>query len=93
MSNIVTITFADGNSRDVPATIVEDVRGLDADGDLVIDSGMNAGDEPYLIPLTPCCHATGKGSGGSPTGVVCRACYRTVDDKFGGRATVAVGVS
>lgn len=31
-------------------------------------------------PLTDCCKAFGKGSG---DGVVCRACYAPVDDRFG----------
>ncbi len=35
-----------------------------------------------LVALTPCCKASGKG-GDSPTGVVCRACYRPVSAKYG----------
>lgn len=31
-----------------------------------------------VYPLTDCCEASGKGSESSPTGVVCRACYRQV---------------
>lgn len=32
---------------------------------------------------TPCCGASGKGSTNSETGVVCRACYREVDEIYG----------
>lgn len=32
--------------------------------------------------LTPCCHASGKGSA-SETGVVCRRCYTVVSPAFG----------
>lgn len=40
------------------------------------------GDKFVEYPLTECCGATGKGSE-SPTGVVCRKCYATVDAIYG----------
>lgn len=36
-----------------------------------------------IAPLTTCCGASGKGSAGSRTGVVCRACYRDVEPAYG----------
>ncbi|WP_218025078.1 hypothetical protein, partial [Nocardia pseudovaccinii] len=38
----------------------------------------------HTAVLTPCCHASGKGSSDSISGVVCRACYRDVHHKHGG---------
>ncbi|WP_216907663.1 hypothetical protein [Nocardia noduli] len=58
---------------------VEEILGLDAEGCVVIRFCT-----VYKMVLTPCCHASGKGSAYSVTGVVCRACYRDVDDKHGG---------
>ncbi|RBO79951.1 hypothetical protein [Nocardia puris] len=41
--------------------------------------------------LTLCCHASGKGSADSISGVVCRACYRDLHHKHGGStAEIAV---
>lgn len=57
------------------------IVGRDADGDKVAKADHGYGATYYL--LTPCCEASGKGSADSPTGVVCRACYETVDAKFG----------
>ena len=84
--------FADGTAREIPAElIVSRVRGLDADGDLVIATDLTGPDGgEYLIALTSCHDATGKGSASSATGVVCRFCYADVNGKFGGPATVAV---
>lgn len=55
-----------------------------ADGPIHHDDGTE-----YLIPLTPCCHASGKGAE-SATGVVCRGCYREVDPKYGGDSSIAI---
>jgi hypothetical protein len=46
----------------------------------------------YLIALTPCCNADGKGATVS-TGVVCGACYREVASKYGGPSQLAVPVA
>lgn len=40
------------------------------------------GKDTLLYPLTECCGASGKGAE-SPTGVVCRKCYKPVDAIFG----------
>lgn len=38
----------------------------------------------YVYPLTPCCHASGKGwMDDDGFGVVCRNCMKWVDDLFG----------
>ncbi|WP_051047300.1 hypothetical protein [Nocardia asiatica] len=58
---------------------VEDILGLDAEGCIVIRFGTD-----HTTVLTPCCHASGKGSSDSISGVVCRACYREVHHKHGG---------
>lgn len=80
-----TVRFADGSARQVDSNLAVDLVGLDADRNLVCKRhGM-------VYALTPCCNATGKGSH-SPTGVVCRGCYRTVDISFGGEARVAIPV-
>jgi hypothetical protein len=77
-------TFTDGTTIDYTPGDNLIVVGLDYDGDLVVAITTDEyGMKGYLYPLTPCCHASGKGSE-SPTGVVCRKCYATVDSKFGG---------
>ncbi|MGY1947630.1 hypothetical protein [Nocardia asiatica] len=58
---------------------VEDILGLDAEGCVVIRFATH-----HTAVLTPCCHASGKGSADSISGVVCRACYRDVHHKHGG---------
>ncbi len=46
-----------------------------------------AHEDGHTYPLTPCCGASGKGSG---TGIVCRSCYRTVPSVYGtGASTLA----
>ncbi|MEU2042735.1 hypothetical protein [Nocardia niwae] len=63
------------------------IVGMDKEGCVVIDDGSTS-----LVTLTPCCHAYGKGSADSPTGVVCRACYDIVDIKHaGGGSDIAIG--
>ena len=58
---------------------IEDIVGLDAEGCVVIRFGPD-----HTAVLTPCCHASGKGSIDSISDVVCRACYRDVHHKHGG---------
>lgn len=94
-ADTVDIALVDGRHLKVHAVIADRVRGIDADGDLLVPLGDT--DHPirhedgteYLIPLTRCCHASGKGSE-SPTGVVCRRCYRPVDVKYGGPGHLAI---
>jgi hypothetical protein len=61
---------------------VEDIVGLDAEGCVVIRFSTD-----HTAVLTPCCYASGKGSGDSISGVVCRTCYRDVHHKHGGSHT------
>jgi len=87
------VVFLDGTGRLIRTDLVPRVRGLDADGDVVVFAEMtHPDDSEYLIALTACCLASGKGSIDSATGVCCRACYADVDSKFGTWATVAFGV-
>lgn len=58
---------------------VDEILGLDAEGCVVIRFATF-----HKTVLTPCCHASGKGSIDSISGVVCRACYRDVHHKHGG---------
>ena len=97
-ADAVELTLADGRRIHVRPVIADRVRGIDAEGDLLIplgepDNPIRHGDgAEYLIPLTPCCQASGKGAE-SGTGVVCRNCYREVDPKHGGPGTLAVRVT
>lgn len=90
----VLIPFADRSTRQVPTHLATRIVGLDRDGHLVIplagpdEDPIRHGDgTEYLIPLTSCCHATGKGG---EHGVICRGCHQPVDEKFGGPTRVAV---
>jgi hypothetical protein len=83
--DMASVPMADGNSYPVPAGIAEKFRGLDDQRNVVIKGWDNSDGTEYLIPLTPCCLATGKGMEG---GVGCRNCYEYVDDYFGGPAEV-----
>ncbi|UUV32160.1 hypothetical protein NQK81_01545 [Amycolatopsis roodepoortensis] len=91
----VAIELADGSHRNVHVVIADRVVGVDADDDLLIPLGepgrpiLHDDGTEKLIPLTPCCNASGKGSE-SRTGVVCRRCYREVDAKYGGSSSIAV---
>ncbi|WP_053734153.1 hypothetical protein [Nocardia sp. NRRL S-836] len=88
----------DGRRLRIRSVIADRVRGVDADGDLLIplaEPGQHIPDDhgdEYLVPLTPCCHAHGKGAD-SATGVVCRNCYREVDPKYGGPGDLSVAVA
>ncbi|RAS59472.1 Mg-chelatase subunit ChlI-like protein [Lentzea atacamensis] len=96
-STDVTLTLEDGSTVQVSLLLAARVRGIDADGDLLIlDRSAPAGlpdDSEYLIPLTPCCHATGKGADYSETGVACRRCYLDVDLKYGCPGRLALRVT
>lgn len=95
-STLVELVLEDDTYIEVNQVIANRVRGIDADGDiLVVDTCRPAGasdDSAELIPLTPCCQATGKGSATS-TGVACRRCYKEVDFKYGGSGTIAIRVA
>lgn len=51
-----------------------------------VETGMKYAVTPEGHPyyVTPCCKASAKGSGNSPTGVCCRACYAPIDPALGG---------
>lgn len=83
----IPVALANGVAVYVPRRGADRFRGIDNAGNRVY--AMDLPGDDYLVPLTPCCNATGKGSP-SPTGVVCRACKRTVSSYFGGPAIVAV---
>lgn len=93
-NSTVTLTLANGARIKVDRVISHRIRGLDADGDLLLcDQTIRSQDgAEYLVPLTRCCRATGKGAD-SATGVVCRNCYRVVHSKYGGPGRIAVGLA
>lgn len=94
-ASVVTLTLANGTQVDVNPVIASRVRGIDADGDLLVCDGASQaldGNE-NLVPLTPCCHATGTGADYSGTEVACRNCHRDVDVKYGGPGRLAVGLA
>ena len=70
-----TVTTISGQSREIPANLVDDVVGLDAEGRVVVDH-FGALDAPkegaFLFGLTLCCNAFDKGGENS---VYCRGCY------------------
>ncbi|MET9263672.1 hypothetical protein [Amycolatopsis sp. NPDC004079] len=94
-ADTVGIALADGRQVQAPAAFADRVVGVDADDDLLIPLGepgrpiYRADGSEYLVPLTPCCYATGKGSIGCE-GPVCRGCYYEVDDKYGMHGTLSV---
>jgi hypothetical protein len=73
---IMLLTFANGATVQTSVFIGSGIVAIDSDGDLI------ASDYDMMYPLTPCCHASGKGAEVS-TGVVCRSCMDEVDGKFG----------
>lgn len=94
----VELALEDGTYITVRAAIAHRIVGIDAERDPVVNLGepgspMHHDDgSEYLIPLTPCCNADGKGADVT-TGVVCRACYAVVDIKYGGPSDVVVRVA
>jgi hypothetical protein len=46
----------------------------------VLNIGLVVASEGMVYLLTPCCVASGKGG---ESGVICRACHRPVDDRYG----------
>lgn len=100
MSDTVLLPLANGRSVRVRPALADRVVGVDADNDVVVPLGepdkpiyMNDGLTEFLVALTPCCQADGKGSANSPTGTCCRTCYDEVHYKYGTPATVAVPVA
>lgn len=57
------------------------VLGRDSVGTVAEDRSMTPAFRYYL---TECCGASAKGSGNSPTGACCRACYTPIDSALGG---------
>jgi hypothetical protein len=94
----VQLSLEDGRRIHVPTMIADRVRGIDADGNPLVplvEPGSPLHHEDgaeYLLPLTPCCQASSKGAAVG-TGVVCRACHREVDVKFGAPSRLAVHVT
>ncbi|MEU7480486.1 hypothetical protein AB0A63_31225 [Lentzea sp. NPDC042327] len=96
MSELVEVQFEDGSHLHLSPEVAGRVRGRDGDGDPLIALSCDP-DRPtlrpdgaeYLIPLTPCCDATSKGSCGA---TVCRVCYEVVDDKYGSHGELVVAV-
>lgn len=94
----VELTFSNGLRHLVPCLLAARVRGIDSDGDLLVPlcdqptPVLRDDQTEYLVPLTPCCQATGKGAGCS-TGVVCRSCFEEVDTKYGLDGQVAAELS
>lgn len=97
-ADVVAVVLEDGRRLRVRSVIADRVRGVDVDGDLLVpltEPGqhiLGACVDEYLVPLTACCHAHGKGAD-SATGVVCRTCYREVDPKYGGPGDLSVAVA
>jgi magnesium chelatase family protein len=97
-NDLVEVILADGRRVPVKAQSADRVRGIDTEGDLLVpleggdgQSVLSGGGE-YLVPLTRCCQAVGKGSTYGDTGVVCRICFLPVSAKYGGRGELAVPV-
>lgn len=78
----VDVLMTDGSIHSVNRDILPLLRGVSAEGYLVVaDTFVNTADGEYLYGLTSCCNATAKGN---EDGVVCRSCYELVDDALGG---------
>lgn len=94
----VELLLTNGQRIQTPAVIASRVRGVDPDGDLLVP--LLGPDSPpqrdnhveYLIPLTPCCHASGRGAE-SRTDLVCRRCHREVAARYGGPGQLDTAVS
>ncbi|MDX8140561.1 magnesium chelatase domain-containing protein [Lentzea sp. BCCO 10_0061] len=94
-SRTFQLRLANGRLLYVAPVIAGRVRGVDADGDvLVCDEDIKRADgTERLVPLTPCCHATGKGASYSETNVACRHCCQDVGPKYGTDGHLAVGLA
>lgn len=76
-SPFVTLTFSDGTQLPTRPSVIENVIGITAYGELVVrDSDLGS---PYA--LTTCCQASAKGS---TDAIVCRSCYTEVSSELGG---------
>jgi hypothetical protein len=96
--NYTTVLCTDGYRYDVPVEYVHpaplDVRGthprfvgVTAEDYLVVES------EDIQWALTPCCHASAKGSFvGDEPAVVCRHCYEPVDPSLGGTPVIVAEI-
>lgn len=68
-------------------------RGWDDEGHRVIVGWVNRDGTEYLVGLSKCCQATGKGLMDEESGfgyVGCRACYHEVSPSLGGEARLAL---
>lgn len=93
-AEIITIekTLTDGRVVNVAVGDAEHFRGLDAEGDQMVETDIYPAGDPrnWLVILTPCCNASGKGLSDEDYGYVgCRHCYAEVDPKHGGVFTLA----
>ena len=92
--SVISKTLTDGRVVSVPEGTADRFRGIDAEGDLLVETDFAPVGDPknFLYALTPCCRASSKGlfdeNDFSPY-VGCRHCYGEVDPKFGGVFTVA----
>jgi hypothetical protein len=94
---VVKLVLEDGSYVEVDQVIADRVRGADTDDDVLVADSCRPAAAPAgaeeLIPLTPCCQATGTGSGHSISGVECRICREDVDIKYGRPGTLAIRVA
>jgi hypothetical protein len=77
---MVAIELANGTLIEVVAGIAEEVRGIDAEGYILVRGGDLDGGE-WLYALTKCCQASAKGCGDGTT--ACRSCYHEIPEHLG----------
>lgn len=83
---LVAVPMEDGTTAEVPPALADTFRGFTEGGFLVVEAEWKAG---YMMALTDCCNATGKGS--QDGYVVCRSCYMEVDELvFADEATITL---
>lgn len=94
-SRTYSLTLADGRHVFVAPVTASRVRGIDADGDILLSADdINSPDSgEHLIPLTPCCHATGRRAADSLTRTACQRCGQDVDSKFSTHSELAIGLA
>jgi hypothetical protein len=85
---LATVTFEDGQTLSLPGRVRDRLRGLSAEGYVVVSSPdwLEEDGKEVLYGLTPCCLASGKGLMDEETfeGYIgCRSCYQEVDPAFG----------
>jgi len=91
--SVIEVMLADGSYVDVPQPLLEGFRGVTfdeyEDRCLVVVGWVQKDKSEYLVSLTPCCNATGKGATDEDYGYVsCRGCANEVSDIHGGRIEV-----